>query len=180
MRRLSFLLAALSLFTTVGAMGQYVMYNYWQGTDFSKFKTYRWVVPNGPDSLGYAMETELQAAVDGQLAKKGLMRIDSVEADLVMRYDVANSRKTHYASFDIGYGPSLHIPGWYAPQNGGAAVQSPTGHVNQLGVYFTDFNHNLVWHGLAMIEVNENADKQQKNLNRAVAKLFKQFPPPSP
>ena len=43
-------------------------------------------------------------------------------------------------------------------------------------------NHALIWRGLASktVDPNAKADKQQKNLAKAVAKLLKNYPPPPP
>jgi len=40
-------------------------------------------------------------------------------------------------------------------------------------------NHTLVWRGLASktIDAKAKPDKQQKNLDKAVAKLMKNYPP---
>jgi hypothetical protein len=39
--------------------------------------------------------------------------------------------------------------------------------------------HNLVWRGVASktLDVNAKPDKRQKNLDKAVAKLLKNYPP---
>ena len=58
--------------------------------------------------------------------------------------------------------------------------QTSTIHVGQLAVDMYDSNnHTLVWRGLASktIDAKAKPDKQQKNLDKAVAKLMKNYPP---
>jgi len=46
---------------------------------------------------------------------------------------------------------------------------------------YTPANHNLVWRGVASktLDPKANPEKRQKNLNKAVAKLMKNYPPPA-
>ena len=58
--------------------------------------------------------------------------------------------------------------------------QTSTIYVGQLAVDMYDSaNHDLVWRGVASKTLDPKAkpDKQQKNLNKAVAKLIKNYPP---
>ena len=42
--------------------------------------------------------------------------------------------------------------------------------------------HELVWRGVARntLDFKANPEKRQKNLDKAVAKLMKNYPPPAP
>lgn len=58
--------------------------------------------------------------------------------------------------------------------------QTSTIYTGQLAVDMYDSaNHSLVWRGVASKTLDQKAkpDKQEKNLNKAVAKLFKNYPP---
>lgn len=60
--------------------------------------------------------------------------------------------------------------------------QTSTIYVGQLAVdMYHSANHDLVWRGVASktIDAKAKPDKQQKNLNNAVAKLMKNYPPPT-
>jgi len=59
--------------------------------------------------------------------------------------------------------------------------QTSTIYKGQLAVDMYDStNHDLVWRGVASKTIDPKAkpDKQQKNLNKAVAKLLRNYPPP--
>jgi len=58
--------------------------------------------------------------------------------------------------------------------------QTSTIYTGQLVVDMYDStNHTLVWRGVASKTLDPKAkpEKQEKNLNKAVAKLFKNYPP---
>ena len=70
------------LFVTAGTLtAQDVRYNFMPRTDFSKYRTYKWVNIRGahPDQI---MDAEIKQSVDSQLASKGLTKTDSDKADL--------------------------------------------------------------------------------------------------
>ena len=51
----------------------------------------------------------------------------------------------------------------------------------KLGIdMYTVANHHLVWRGIASktLDRKANPEKRQKNLNKAVTKLLKNYPPP--
>ena len=52
---------------------------------------------------------QIKAAVDTELAKKGLTRTDSDGADLYIGYQTGISTEKQYTSFDSGWG---YGPGW--------------------------------------------------------------------
>ena len=61
---------------------QDVSYNYDQAADFSKFKSFKWVEIKGsvhPDQL---VDQQIKAALETEMAKKGLSKTDSDQANL--------------------------------------------------------------------------------------------------
>src|ERR1043166_1731709 len=83
-------LALLILIAGVSASAQDIKYNFLPGTDFTKYKTYRWArVPNVqyPDQI---IDTQLTGAIDAQLALKGLTKSSGETADLVVTYQAAS------------------------------------------------------------------------------------------
>ncbi|MGB9242418.1 MAG: DUF4136 domain-containing protein [Candidatus Acidiferrales bacterium] len=77
---------------------QDVRTNYMPGTDFPKYHTYAWVdevkgvprVGGQPDPI---MDTQVKQAVDSQMAAKGLTKVDSDKADLLLGYQLAIDRE---------------------------------------------------------------------------------------
>ena len=69
-------IAGLLMACCVAALAQDIKYNYLQGTDFSKYKTYKWVqIPNVqyPNSI---LDDQIKRAIDTQLATKGLSKTE--------------------------------------------------------------------------------------------------------
>lgn len=53
------------------AAAQDVTYNFDQGTDFSKFKTYKWVSIKNAEKVDEITARQITQAIDDELAKKG-------------------------------------------------------------------------------------------------------------
>lgn len=188
MKRLSSIWIALLLTITITAFGQDVRYNFDKNTDFSKFKTYKWVPIKGATPVNDIMDKQIKESIDSQLATKGLSKIDGDTADLYLGYQAGIGTEKQFTSFSSGMGPGWgYGPGWYGGGwYGGGGMSTTTGqtstiYVGQLDLDMYDSaNKDLVWRGVASKTIDPKAkpDKQQKNLNKAVAKLLKNYPPP--
>src|SRR6266513_1157926 len=107
--RTLFVTAALLLPSVTFA--QKVHTDYAHGTDFSKYKTYKWVkVSDNPD-LNQLMDQRIRGAFEAELAKKGLTQSED-NPDLLIGYQAAvkNETQLHTYSTDMGgagwgYGP---------------------------------------------------------------------------
>jgi len=167
------------------AFAQDVRYNFDKDTDFSKFKTYKWVELKDAAKVNDLMDKQIKAAVEAELAKKGLSKVDTDNADLYIGYQAGVGQEKQFTSYgtDWGYGPGWGRGGWYGGGMGSTMTtgQTSTIYVGQLAVDMYDHTkHDLVWRGVASKTINPKAkpDKQQKNLAKAVAKLLKDYPPP--
>lgn len=183
MKRLSIVLALPLLLTAATVIAQDVRYNFDKDTDFSKFKTYKWIDLKNAQKLNDLADKQAVGAIDAELAKKGLMRIDADTADLFVGYQVAVGQEKEFTSYssDWGYGPGWGRGGWYG--GGGTGIttgQTSTIYTGQLALDMYDSaKHDLVWRGIASKTLDPKAkpDKQEKNLKKAVAKLLKNYPP---
>jgi hypothetical protein len=184
MKKSRFLAFAALLLAAGTATAQEVRYNFDKNTDFSRFKTYKWVNVKEATKLNDLVDKQIKASIDTQLAAKGLVRTDDEKADLFVAYQAAVGQEKQFSSYSSGWGYGAGWGGgWYGP--GGTTSTTTTGqtstiYVGQLGVDMYDSaNHDLVWRGIASKTIDENAkpEKQQKNLDKALKKLFKNFPP---
>src|SRR3954471_19292479 len=88
----------------ISATAQQIRYNYMPGTDFAKYKTYRWArVPNVqyPDQI---IDNQITQAIDSQLSIKGLSKSSGEAADLVLTYQAAVSQEKQWNSYSTGDG----------------------------------------------------------------------------
>jgi len=183
MKRVGFaFLIALAL---VGAaFAQDVRYNFDKNTDFSRFKTYKWVALKDAKHPGDLLDKQIKEAFDAQLATKGLTKVDDDSANLYIGYQAAVDQQTEFTSYSSGwgYGPGWYGGGWYgAPSSTTTTGSTSTIYVGQLALDMYDSaNHDLVWRGLGSktIDAKAKPEKQQKNLNKTVAKMLKNYPPP--
>ena len=165
------------------AFAQDVRYNFDKQANFAGFKTYRWVALKGAQPLPDLTERQVKAALDAELAKKGLTLTQSDEADLLVGYQAAVDTEKQYTSYDTGwgYGPGWYGGGWYGSGGGMTTGSTSTIYVGQLAVdMYAAAPQQLIWRGVASKTLDPKAkpEKQQKNLAKAVTKLLKNYPPP--
>ena len=175
----------LSVFFAAAASAQDIKYNFAPGTDFTKYKTYKWArVPNVqyPNQI---LDTQIIQAIDTQLATKGLSKTDGDSADLIVTYQAAVNQEKQWNSYSTGDG------GWgygrwggWGGYGGGMSTTTTTSETINVGSLDVDIYDaaakNQVWKGQATKTLGSGKDpaKVNKNLNKAMAKLFKKYPPP--
>ena len=98
------LAVAVLLASAVTAFAQDVRYNFDKQADFSQFKTYKWVSLKGAQVPNDLVDMQIKAAVDAELATKGLKRTDADTADLYVGYQTAINTEKQYTAFDRGGG----------------------------------------------------------------------------
>jgi hypothetical protein len=184
MTRLSLIVVVMLAFGISAAWAQDVRYNFAKDAKFSDYKTYKWVDLKGADHPNQIVEDKIKAAIDSQLATKGLTKTDSDDADLYVGTQTAIGTEKQFTSFSSGWGNG---PGWGGGwYGGGMSSTTTTGststiYIGQLGLdMYESKGKDLVWRGTASKTINPKAkpDKQDKNIQKAVAKLLKNYPPP--
>jgi hypothetical protein len=182
MKKLCFLsMMLLLLLVANSAMAQDVRYNFEQGTNFAKYKTYKWVTIKDAAAVDSMRDGQIKAAIDVELAKKGLTKTDGDKADLLVGYQAGVQQEKEFSSYTTGGSPGFR-GGWYGA--GGMSTTSgstSTILIGQLAVDMYDAAaQKIIWRGLASKTIDQKAkpDKQQKNLAKAMEKLLKNYPPP--
>jgi hypothetical protein len=177
-------LTALTLLALGAAVAQDVRYNFDKKTDFSKFKTYKWVEIKDASKFNSMVDQQIKQAIDAQLATKGLTKSDGDTADVLIGYQGAVGQEKEFSSYNSswGYGPGWGGGGWYGggPSSGFTTGQTSTIYIGQIAVDMYDSaNKDLVWRGTVSKTLDQKAkpEKQEKNLNKAMTKLFKKYPP---
>jgi hypothetical protein len=182
MRRLLYLASAFVLLASF-ASAQDVSYNFDQKADFTKFKTYKWVTVKNGEQLDELTAKMVVQAIETQLTAKGLTKTDGANADLLVAYQVAVTKEKEVTSYSTGYGMG---PGWGGRYYGGyygggtSTTTSSTIFIGSLAFDMYDSAaKTLVWRGLASKQIDTKAtpEKRQKNLDKGMAKLLKNYPP---
>ena len=128
-----------------------------------------------PDQL---IDQAIKRAADEQLAQRGLTKVES-NADLYIGYQFVLNLEKSISLWDTGgAGPDW---GW-GPWGGSRNVQGQTSTI-PVGILLMDLydvgKKQLVWRGDAIKTINlqKDPDKNYKNLQKVMAKLFKNYPP---
>lgn len=168
MKRLNLLVMILWVFLASFTLAQKTSVDWDHNvTDFSTFKTYSWIKPVRP-TPSPLMDQRIVAAMDAQLAAKGLQKLES-GGDLLVTYSAGIRRETSAVATGMG--------GWR--MGGGMARIDPV--VENKGTLVVDLssgqNKNLIWRGIAADTLSDNPDKNSKKIEKAMDKLFKNYPP---
>jgi Domain of unknown function (DUF4136) len=156
------------------ALAQDVTYNFMPGTDFAKYHTYKWV-PESNTHPNQIVDQQIKQAIDQQLAGKGFTKTDGENADLYVGYQVSVDNERQWNAYGGGMG-------WRF----GGGMTTATSTTIQVGTLVLDVYDPtakaLIWRGQATKTLNPSKDpaKNQENINKAMAKLLKNFPPPPP
>jgi hypothetical protein len=178
MRHIS--LTALLLFGGA-AFAQDVQIDYDRSANFSAYKTYQWVEYQRVEVGDQLLNQDIKRAVDEQLAGKGLRRVES-GGDLYVGYQAAISQEKQLDGYGSGLGG---FGGWGGPWGGGLSdihARTSTIDIGKLVIgLFDPATKQLVWRGSASktLDIKKDPDKNFRNLEKAMAKLFKNYPPGS-
>jgi hypothetical protein len=157
------------------AAAQDIAYDYDRSVDFAAFHTYAWV-------RGTVLNDELNhrrivAAVDSQLKLKGLRLVAAADsADVLVAYHASFNRDLEIRGFSSGWG-GYRFGG---NRSGSARVD----HI-LVGTLIVDLvearGRTIVWRGSATkeIDVDASPERRERNIHRAVERIFKNYPPKS-
>ncbi len=181
--RLSQVLTIVGLLFAWHATGlaQDIKYNFLQGTDFSTYKTYKWVQAPKSEYPNSILDSQIKQAIESQLALKGLSKTED-NPDLYVIYQVAVNQEKQWNSYSTG-GDYWGWGGWRGW--GGMGTTTTTTSTINIGTLNVDLyevvSKKQIWRGQASKTLGSGKDPQKvnKNLNKAVAKLFKKYPPPA-
>ena len=174
------ILAAITLLIAQAVIvAQKTSYDFEKTANFAAFKTYT-MKPGTP--VGQQLiDDRIVGAIDTQLAAKGLTKA-AAEPDVFVVYHMAFDKQQDISTYSSG-GGGYGAYGW--GWGGGWAGGTSTTQVREIliGTLVIDMadakKGQLVWRGMGVKEVNTQADpeKRDKSINKAVEKIFKNYPP---
>jgi hypothetical protein len=151
-----------------------VTYDYDRTANFSRFRTYTWTRGNPvTDPLNHQ---RIVRAVETQLAARGFTKVDSGRnPDVFVAYHAAMDQSIEINAFGSGgFGPY----GLGGSRMGTARADKVT--VGSVVVDMVDAaDRKMVWRGSASQELDPraSAEKKDKAVNKAIEKMFKNYPP---
>jgi hypothetical protein len=151
------------LMTTAVIVAQKVKVDSNPSAPFATYKTYSWAP--GTSGLESLTEQRLHEGVNQRLAARGLTQT-TASPDLVVTAHVKTQERQELVPTGFGYGP------WWG---GGAYVET-----SLEGTLILDFydakTKQMVWRGVATATASEKPTKNIEKMNKALDKMFEQFP----
>jgi hypothetical protein len=163
------------LFLFAGQLSaQQVKTDYDRSANFAPYKTYSWEQVKTKDPLDAA---RIKAAVNAALSAKGWTQVDSGGDVSLVAMEITRNQQTLNTFYD-GFGGGW---GWRRFGAGGFGEATTTTETYKVGTVVVDLfdtkTKQLIWRGAASDTLSNNSDKNIKNLDKGVEKMFKNFPP---
>jgi hypothetical protein len=156
------------------AFGQQIKTDFDHQANFSQYKTYSWQEIKASNSL---WDDRIKSAVDAQLTAKGWTQVDNGGDVALVAIKTTQTQRTLQTFYD-GMGG-----GWRWRGFGGFGEATTTEEDYKEGTLVIDMydakTKRLIWRGSAEDMLSDKAEKNEKNLDKGVAKMFKEFPPRS-
>ena len=174
-RGIAMSICALALTMAAAAMAQQVETTVDRSADFSKYKTFKIEVatPWG-NSIGEKNVVEELAAA---FAAKGWTRDTGESPDVhILVHGATEEKKQLNTFYTGGYGMGYYGWGWGGVGSSTTTVSEYTEGTLVIDI-FDASTKTLVWRGVAQDELKKKQAKREKQAERAIQKLLKDFPP---
>src|SRR5271169_522743 len=102
--------------------------NYMPGTDFSKYKTYKWISISNTEQPDPIVVQQIKDAIDTQLTSKGMTKTDNENADMYVGIQTSITQQQQWNAYGMG-------GGWRF----GGGMASATSSTIQTGTLAVDF-----------------------------------------
>jgi len=166
---------AIAILSATASLAEDVKTDYDRNADFSRYKTYSWENVQTQNPLWI---DRIKAAVNSALTAKGWTEVQSGGDVSIMALEMSKDHRTlntYYDNFGGGWGWRR---GGFGDGFGTATTTEDTYKVGTLVVDLFDTNaKKLIWRGSASDTLSDKSDKNIKNLDKGVQKMFDHFPP---
>jgi hypothetical protein len=146
---------------------QQVSVNYNHGVSFAQFHTYAWGGNNQNQIQNSILAQVAQQDINSAMQQKGLQMVqESQTPDLIITASGGERAQTSYNVWGMrGIG-------------GGMGGINPEQNVEATMVVslYNPKTQELIWRGIAQNTLNNNGNKNQQMVEKAVQKMFKQWP----
>jgi hypothetical protein len=160
------LCAAVVLMSSL-AMAQQVSVNYNHDATFSQYHTYAWGSNNTNAIKNSILAQVAQQDIEIAMQQKGFQKVqENASPDLVLTASGGEHESTSYNAWGMrGMGGGM----------GGISPQQNVEATMVVSLYDTK-QQSLIWRGIAENTLNNNGNKNQEMVQKAVQKMFKQWP----
>ena len=169
-QRTIFAFAGIALLFATASFAQQVKTDYDRSADFSQYKTYSWEKVQTQDPLWV---DRIKQAVNGALTAKGLTPVDSGGDVAIVAIEMTKNQQ-NLNTFYNGFGGGWRWGGGF----GDATTTVDNYKVGTLVVDLFDAKtKKIIWRGSSSDTLSDKSDKNIKNLDKGVQKMFDHFPP---
>ena len=169
-QRTKFAMVGAALLLASASFAQQVKTDYDRSADFSQYKTYSWEKVQTPDPLWV---DRIKEAVNAALTSKGLTPVDSGGDVAIVALEMTKNQSTLNTFYD-GFGGGWRWGGGF----GNATTTVDNYKVGTLVVDLFDAkSKQVIWRGSSSDTLSDKSDKNIKNLDKGVQKMFDHFPP---
>jgi len=149
------------------ANAQTVSVNYDHGAGFSQFHTYAWASNNTNKIQNSILAQVAQQDIDAAMVQKGFQKVDeSQNPDLILTASGGEKEETSWNAWGMrGIGGGM----------GGISPQQNIEATLVVSLYNLKAKQ-LIWRGIAQDTLDNNGNKNQQIVEKAVQKMFKQWP----
>jgi hypothetical protein len=175
-KRTVFVLMGMMLLFAGKSSAQQVKTDYDRGANFGQYKSYSWQQVKTKDALDV---DRIKSAVNAALAAKGWTLVESGGDVAIIAIEMTRDQQTLNTFYD-GFGGGW---GWRRFGGGGFGEATTTTETYKVGTLVIDLfdtkTKQLIWRGASSDTLSNISDKNIKNLDKGVEKMFKNFPPGS-
>ena len=162
---------ALAMMIANVTFAQNVKTDFDKSTDFSQYRTFMWI--KEPNTTNPLMKQRVVDDVNAALTARGLQLVTS-NADLGIAAHTATKEQNTLNTFYNGFGGGWRWGGGF----GSATTMVNTYEVGTLVVdMFDSRTKEAIWRATSSKTLSDNPQKNADSLNKAVSKMFKNFPP---
>jgi hypothetical protein len=149
------------------ALAQQVSVNYNHSQSFAQYHSYAWGSNNANQIQNSILAQVAQQDIDSAMQAKGFSKVEeSQNPDLLITANGGMKQETSYTAMGMrGFGGGM---GSITPQQ------------NVQGTLIVDLydskTKSLVWRGIGQDTLSNNGNKNQQTVQKAIQKMFKQWP----
>jgi hypothetical protein len=171
-KRQLFVSIGIATIFAAASLAQQVKTDYDRNANFNQYKTYSWEKVQTQDPLWI---DRIKEAVNTTLTAKGLTPVESGGDIAIVAVEATQNQRTLNTFYD-GLGG-----GWRWRGFGGFGEATTTVDSYKVGTLIVDLfdarSKTLIWRGSSSDTLSDKSEKNIKNLDKGVHKMFEHFPP---
>jgi Domain of unknown function (DUF4136) len=163
--------AGIATFLAAASFGQQVKTDYDRNANLSRYKTYSWEKVQTQDPLWI---DRIKEEANAELTARGLTPVESGGDIAIIAMETTQNQPTLNTFYD-GFG------GGWRWREGAFRTATTTVDSYKVGTLVVDLfearTKTLIWRGSSSDTFSDKSDKNIKNLDKGVQKMFQHFPP---